>query len=122
MYRVPIMTASGDAPAVDGAGDAKIHDPRVPVPVDHDVLGLEVAVQDPQVVGLGQPLTNLAGDAHGLGFGQVAGAADEAFQIFARHEFHGDVKGRPLLTQVVHPADVSMRNLARFTSLLKRSG
>ncbi len=41
----------------------KVHDPGLSVLVDHDVLGLEVSVDDPQPVRFLKALTYLPGDA-----------------------------------------------------------
>ena len=51
-----------DPLGLDRAGDPEIHDPGVAVAVDHDVLGLEVAVDDAQAVGFRQALADLPGD------------------------------------------------------------
>ncbi|MBP1768180.1 MAG: hypothetical protein H6P98_2295 [Candidatus Aminicenantes bacterium] len=53
-------------------GDAEVHDPGVAVAVDHDVLGLEVAMDDTLAVGFGQPFRDLAGDGDGFVDGQPA--------------------------------------------------
>ena len=46
-------------------GDPEVHDPGVPVLVHHDVLGLQVAVDDPEVMGLRQAFAHLLGDRNG---------------------------------------------------------
>ena len=82
---VPIIDpGAGDPLGLDRAGDAEVHDPGVAVAVDHDVLGLEVAVDDAQPVGLGQALGDLPGDGDGLADGQGPDPVDEALQVLAR--------------------------------------
>ena len=57
---------------VEGPGDAEIGDHGLPAG-EHDVLGLDVAVDDPVVVGVLQGAADFAGD---LERGRRAGAAD----------------------------------------------
>jgi hypothetical protein len=101
---------AGDALALDGPGDAEVHDPGVAVPVDHDVLRLEVAVDDADPVGFLEAFADLAGDAHGLAHGQGADAVNEALEVFPGHVLHGDEVGLALAAEVVHPADVPVRD------------
>ncbi len=102
----------GHAAGVERPGDAEVHDLGVALAVDHDVLGLEVAVDDAEAVGLDEALEDLAGQVEGLGLVEVARAADEALQVLARDVFHGDVDRQPFLADVVHPADVPVGDLA----------
>ena len=93
---------SGHAVGVHEPGQPEVHDPDIALPVDHDVLGLEVAVDDAQPVGLGQAFGDLDGDADGLG--RVAiwpDAADEILEVLALDVFHGDEVGQAEFSQVV---------------------
>ena len=112
---------AGDAAGVERAGDAEVHDLGVAVLVDHDVLRLEVAVDDAQPVGLGQPFGDLPGQADGLGLVEVARPADEALEVLAGDVLHGDVDGQPLLADVVHPADVPVGDLAGQLDLVSEA-
>ena len=103
---------AGQAARPAREGDSEIHDPDVPLAVDHDVLGLEVAVDDADPVGLVQALGDLAADGDGLGLGQVARAADEALEVLAADELHGDEGRESLLADVEHAADVAVGDLA----------
>ena len=76
---------------VEEAGQPEIHDLRLAFLVDHDVLGLEVAMDDAQAVGFGEPVADLAGDGDGLAGGEAADLADEALQVLALDVLHGDV-------------------------------
>ena len=57
---------------LDRTGDAEVHDPGVAVAVDHDVLRLEVAMDDAEAVGFGQAFADLAGEADRLADRQAA--------------------------------------------------
>ncbi len=88
---------TGEPRRVERPGDAEIHHLGVPLAVDHDVLGLEVAVDDAQPVRLGQPLGDLLGDRQRLGLGEMSRPPDEALEVLAGHILHGDVVHLPQL-------------------------
>ena len=98
--------AVGDALGLGGAGDAEIHDPGAALAVDHDVGRLEVPVDDPQPVGLRQAVADLSGDRQGPGRGERPHHLDDALEIVARDEFHGDEIGPLAVPEVEDPADV----------------
>ncbi len=52
---------------VEQLGDAEVHEQGFAVAIDHDVAGLDVAVEHAQVVGIVQPLGHLADDRHHVG-------------------------------------------------------
>ena len=56
--------------------------------------------------------------ADGLGRVDVAGPADEMFQVFAFDVLHRDVKGQAGFAQVVKPADMAVGNLAGVSQLV----
>ena len=62
-------------------------------------------------MGLGQTFGDLSAQSDGLGLGQVTGPADEALEVFAGDELHGDVDRNPFLAEIVHPADVAVGDL-----------
>ena len=96
----------GDALPLERAGDTEIHDVDAAALVDHDVLRLEVAVDDAVAVGLGQAPGDLQGDRHGPAGRQLSDLADEALEVLAVDIFHGDV-GRALRpADVEHAADI----------------
>ena len=119
---VPIITPGPVRPlAGHGPGDAEVHDPRIAVLVDHDVLGLQVAMDDAQMMGLHQAFADLLGDRHGPARPELAGLPDEFLQILAGNELHGD-EGRALgLAQVEHPADVPVADLAGELQLVREA-
>ncbi len=102
----------GDALLLERAGDAEIHDVDAAALVDHDVLRLEVAVDDAVAVGLGQAFRDLARDRHGPAGRQLADLADEALEVLAVDVFHGDERRPVRPADVEHPADVPVDDRA----------
>ena len=51
--------------------------------VDHEVAGLEVAVENPQTVRFGQPVGRLLPDAQGRAEAQRPRHPDHALEVFA---------------------------------------
>ncbi len=89
-------------------GQAEIQDLGRPVRSDHDVARLDVAVDDAVLVGLGQALGHLGGEAQRVGRRKVA-AGDPVLQGFALVAGHDDVEaavGR--FVDLVDGADVGM--------------
>ncbi len=72
-------SCAGDSLGFEGAGDAEIHDPGIPLFIDHDILGFEVPMDNSQTVSLGQPLADLLGDVDRCSCGQLPGSPDKAF-------------------------------------------
>jgi len=68
-------------------GDAEVGHDRL-VPVEQDVLGLDVAVDHPVPVRVVQPQGDLAGDADGGGYRQPTLALQSPAQGLARHVRH----------------------------------
>ncbi len=94
----------------DRAGDAEVHDPGPALAVDHDILRLEVPVNDSETMGLGQAFGGLARDGQRLADGQGPDAVEEALKVLPGNIFHGDEIGPRFLlaTEVVHTADVAV--------------
>ncbi len=122
VFRRPDHHPSARDPfASERPGDPEVHDPGVPVLVDHDVLRLEVPVDDPQTMGLGQSLAELLGDRDGPAYAERARLADEPLQVLARNILHGD-EGRALgPAQVEHPADVAVTDLPGEFQLVRET-
>ncbi len=87
------QAGSGQAVAFGEPGQPEIHDLGLALPVDHHVLGLEVAMDDAEAMGFGQAFGDLPADVDGLGSRQVVGPADEGLEVFALDEFHGQDNG-----------------------------
>ena len=101
--------------ALDGAhqpGQPEIHDQGAAVLVDHDVVGLQVAMDDVAAMGLGQAPADLCGEPHGLRGVQPPHFLDEAPEILAPDVFHGDVGDAAGFVQVEQPGHVLMDDLA----------
>ena len=96
----------GHAGGAQGAGDPEVHDLGVPLFIHHDVLGLEVPVDDAQVVGLGQPFADLLGDGDRSAGRQRPGLLDQPLEVLPRHILHRDEQLLAVLVELVHPADV----------------
>ncbi len=108
----------GDAVGLQEAGQSEVHDPGPPVVVDHDVLGLEVAVDDPDPVGFGQAFRHLAGDGRGPAGPDGPGPPDELLEVLALDVFHGQEVDQSGFAQVVEPADVAVGDLAGVLELV----
>jgi hypothetical protein len=86
-----VAEAGGAARGGLGAGEAEVEDADAAVVADHDVGGLEVAVDEAGRVGGREALAGLANMAGELGEGSPALALEPGAQGHAVHEFHGDV-------------------------------
>jgi len=65
-------------------------------------------VDDAELVGLGEPLGDLAADRHGFSGRQLLRPLEQALQVLPADVLHGDEKGVPLFAQIEHPADVGV--------------
>jgi hypothetical protein len=79
--------------------------------IDHDVLGLEVAVDDTQLVRLLKTVAHLPGDTDRLTGAQPPDLPDKLLEVFAMDILHGDVASALILTQVEHLTDVLVTDL-----------
>ena len=102
----------GAGELVGDGGEAEVHDDEVAALVHHDVLRLEVAVDDAAVVRGGESGAELARGLQRLVAGQPADAREQRGEIFAVHVFHRDERRAVYLADVEHAADVGMRNQA----------
>ena len=73
-----------------GGGEAKVGDANAAAAVEHDVGGLEVAMDDAVFVSGGEAGAELTGDVESFVGGDAADAAEEGGEIFAIDEFHGE--------------------------------
>src|SRR5438477_51350 len=79
---------------------------RVTASVDHDVGGLEIAVDDFAIVRRGQSGANLARDVHRLALWQPADALQQRLEILAVDELHHDERMAFVIGDVEQPADI----------------
>ncbi len=79
---------------VERPGEPEVGDLHLAVVAEQDVLRLDVAVDDPRVVGRRESLEDRFDDLDGFGGGQPLAAADELPQGLASHELHHEVNHR----------------------------
>ena len=108
----------GGEVAVLGACDAKVHHLYVAVRLHHDVLRLDVAVDDVMVVGDGERLRNLRADLRDLLAVEGAVLADAALEVGPAQVLHDDVVGVAVLAPVVDRDDVGAVEGSRRLRLL----
>ena len=95
------------------ARDPEIHDVGVAVRLgDHDVCGLEIAMDDTGVVCDDESGNHIAGDLQRLRGRNLALTLDDRGEILALDEGHGDVLDALHLAQVVNPHDVLVGHFA----------
>ena len=119
------MRTSAPLNLVRQARQAKIGQQHVAARVQHDVAGLEIAMQDSLFVRRRQPRAQFAGDLDTLVGGKAADPANQRRQILPVHVFHRKEHLAFDLAEIVNAADVGMRNLARdanFVAEARQSG
>ena len=93
------------------SGNPEIHDQRETVGADHDVRGLQIAVNDAGVVGGSKAAGDLPGDLQSPRNGQLAVAPQDGREVVALDVRHRDVLDAVDLAQIVNPDDVLVRDL-----------
>ena len=99
------------------ASDAEVHDLDVAIGLDHDVLRLDVAVDDAGCVRNRQGLRNLRADFGNLALVDRAALLDGGFQVGAAQELHDDVVGFAIEAPVVNAHDVGALQARRRCGL-----
>ena len=102
------------------AGDPEVHDLGISLAVDHDVAGLEVAMDDAQPVGLGQPVADLPGDGNRRSEGKLLDLLIRLFRS-SPATYSMVMKDVPGFAQVVHAADIAVRDHAGDLEFLAES-
>ena len=115
--------AGGGEPAVarplDCLAMPKSMSRTTPARVAHDVRGLEVAVDDADVVDGLQPLGDLDRDLERLlGAGSAPCSREQLLEVDALDVLHGDVAQPAVLAVLVDAADVAVADLARELDLV----
>ena len=91
--------------------DPEVHDQRLAVLVDHDVLGLEIAVHDAGLVRGGQSRGDVLREDQRLRRRQLAAIAQQVGEVLPLDVRHRDVLDAVDLPEVVDPHDVLVRDL-----------
>ena len=122
MRRAQNRVVGGDV-AVLGARDAEVHHLDVAVLLNHDVLRLDVTVNDVVLVRDGQRLRNLRANLGNLLRVECPMTADAALEVDAAQVLHDDVIGVAVLAPVVHRDDVrALQGRGRLSLLLEAGG
>ena len=100
------------AGAADRSRDPEIHDQRAIVGRDHDVLGLQIAVDDADLVGRLQPGRDLFRDRQRLGHGQLSLPPQPVGEVLPFDKRHREVLDAVELAEIVDPDDVFVGDLA----------
>ncbi len=111
---VPLTTAadcSGRSNA-GGTSDAEIHHRSPPVPVNHDVLRFQIAMDDTLRMGGLKTAANLENDLGGLFRIEFAALPKHRVQLASFDVLHADEAQPARDAQVVNPHHVPMRHLA----------
>ena len=108
--------------AVLGACDAKIHDLDVAVGQHHDVLRLNVAVDDLVLVGDRKRRADLRADLGDLLGVEGAVALDAALKVGAAQVLHDDVIGVAVLAPIVDAHDIGGGETGCCLGLLLKAG
>ena len=99
-------------------GESEIGEEHLAAAIQHDVRGLQVAVEDALLVRGGEPGAEFARDFEGLIGGQPANPAEQGAEVFAIHVLHGEEILTLQLAEVIDAADVGMGHLARHAHLI----
>ena len=108
VHRADGLVGHGLGLALQEPGDAEIGHLDGPVPQQHDVLGLDVPVDDALLVGVLQGQQDLGGEVQGLLPADGPFLLDILLQGDAVDVLHDDVLDLVPETHVVHPHDVGV--------------
>ncbi len=105
---------------VDELGEAKIKDLDRSIAGDHDVLGLDVAMDDARVVRDGEPDRDVARDAHRLRDSERP-RGDPRAQRLSAHELHRDERAALVLARVVDGREARVCDRGRGARLAQKA-
>jgi hypothetical protein len=109
------------APGRSRGSEAKIGDQDLSTAVDHDVGGLEIAVQYALFMRRLEAGAQFGGDFEGLIGRHSPDPPQQRRQVLAVHEFHAKERNAVCFSDVMDPADVRMGNPAREAGLVVES-
>ena len=98
----------GGMGAVGEAGDAEVRYLHCPIPEDHDVLGLDIPVDDAPAVGVAEPLHDLSDEMEGLRPVQPAPPLHILLKGNTVNELHDDIVHIPAAAHVVDSDNVGV--------------
>ena len=104
------------------ARDAEIHQLHAALARDHDVRGLDVAVDDAAVVHVIEGARDLHRDDRGDVVGQAAAALEQVIQVDAADVLHHDEERAPLAMEVVDMDDVFVLEAGQGAGLALEAG
>ncbi len=109
-----LMPPAAAAPGRIGrrASDAEIHDRRLVIGADHDVGGLQIAVDDARVVRRHQAGGDAASDVERTLHRKLLVSLENRREVRAVDVRHRDVLDAVDLAEIVNPDDVAMRHRA----------
>src|SRR5205814_265799 len=93
------------------SGKSKVSDANLAGSVEHDVCGLQVAVDHPTFVGRRKTRADLPRDFRRLVLRKPADPANDRSEIFSIDVLHRQEESSVNITDVKYAADVGMRNL-----------
>ncbi len=103
------------------SGQAEIGDDHLAAAVDHDIGWLEVTVEDALGMRGGESRAEASRDLGGFIYRKASNAAEQGGEVFAIHVLHGDERLAFELADIVHPADIRMRDLARDANFVMKA-
>ena len=109
---VPLRT-SGPADVVGDAGQSEIRDHDLPTPIEHDVGGFQVAMQNALGMGRCQSGTKMACDVERFVGWKASDPPQQGSEIFAVDVLHGEERLAVDVAHVVHPANIGMGDPSR---------
>jgi hypothetical protein len=107
--------------AAEELGDPEVHDLGGAVIEQPDVAGLDVAMDDPALVRVGEPAADLDHDVELLRERERLVRAKERLEVDAREHLHGDEGDAPVLAELVNDDDVRVLETACRLGLLEEA-
>src|SRR4030095_6246725 len=108
--RAELHAGAGQPRLGGGSGDAEVHDLDGAAAAEEDVARLDVAVDDAELVGVGEGSEDMPGDGDGFRFGEGT-ALDPLAEGLPLEELHDDVGTAVLRAGVVDTYDAGVVQL-----------
>ena len=107
---------------VAAEGQPEVRDAHPPSSIEHDVGGLQIAMQQSAIVRGGETSADLVRGLQSLVAGQAADAAQQRRKILAVDVLHGEKVLAVHLADVVDATDIRVRNLAGIPHFGMKAG